>query len=73
MRDTTMNAPEVPRTVDDAHPVRPEELTGLEMIRRLVAYPTVSRDSNLALIEWVRGYVEDLGATTALTFDDERR
>jgi acetylornithine deacetylase len=73
MRDTTMNAPEVPRGVDDAHPVRPEKLAGLEMIRRLVAYPTVSRDSNLALIEWVRGYVQDLGATTALTFDDERR
>ena len=73
MRDTTMNAPEVPRALDDGHPVRPEELTGFEMIRRLVAYPTVSRDSNLALIEWVRGYVEDLGATTALTFDDERR
>ena len=43
------------------------------MIRRLIAFPTVSRDSNLDLIEWVRAYLEDLGATTALTFDDDRR
>ena len=43
------------------------------MIRRLVAFPTVSRDSNLELIEWVRAYLEDFGATTALTFDDDRR
>ena len=26
----------------------------LEMIRRLVGFATVSRDSNLALIHWVR-------------------
>lgn len=73
MRDTTMNAPKSPRTVDDEQATQAEDLAGYEMIRRLVAYPTVSRDSNLALIEWVRAYVEDLGATTALTFDDERR
>jgi acetylornithine deacetylase len=52
---------------------RPEDLIGYEMIRRLVGFPTVSRDSNLQLIEWVRQYVEAQGATTTLTFDDERR
>ncbi len=67
-----MNAPEHARDLARAA-VRPEELVGYEMIRRLVAFPTVSRDSNLALVEWVRRYLEDLGATTALTFDDERR
>jgi acetylornithine deacetylase len=43
------------------------------MIRRLVAFDTTSRESNLALIDWVRGYLESLGAQCALTFDDDRR
>ena len=66
-----MNAPESHRNLSSPA-IRPEDIAGLDMIRRLVAFPTVSRDSNLELIEWVRGYVEDLGATTALTFNDER-
>lgn len=67
-----MNAPEHSRHLD-TRPVRPEDLVGFDMIRRLVAFPTVSRDSNLALIEWARAYLEQFGATTVLTFDDERR
>ena len=67
-----MNAPDSPRDLSRSE-VRPEDLVGFDMIRRFVAFPTVSRDSNLALIEWVRDYVEDLGATTALTFDDDGR
>jgi acetylornithine deacetylase len=67
-----MNAPEDARHLDP-RPVRPDDLVGLDMIRRLVGYKTVSRDSNLALIEWVRDYLEPFGATTALTFDDDRR
>ncbi len=66
-----MNAPESHRNLSSSA-IRPEDIVGMDMIRRLVAFPTVSRDSNLELIEWVRGYVEDLGATTALTFNDER-
>gem|GEM_PF-7985 len=34
-----------------------EHLNAREMLARLVAFPTVSRDSNLDLIEWVRGYL----------------
>lgn len=45
----------------------------LEMIRRLVAFPTVSRDSNLGLIEYARDYLRGLGADCRLTYDDERR
>jgi acetylornithine deacetylase len=44
-----------------------------ELIRKLVAYDTTSRESNLALIEWVRGYLESYGARCALTFDDDGR
>ncbi len=39
------------------------------MIERLIAFTTVSRDSNLGLIEWARDYLVKLGATTRLTHD----
>jgi acetylornithine deacetylase len=39
------------------------------MIERLIAFKTVSRDSNLGLIEWVRDYLAGFGATTRLTHD----
>jgi acetylornithine deacetylase len=39
------------------------------MIERLIAFNTVSRDSNLGLIEWVRDYLTQQGATTRLTHD----
>ena len=34
----------------------------LEMIDRLIAFPTVSRDSNLGLIEFARDHLARLGA-----------
>jgi acetylornithine deacetylase len=39
------------------------------MIERLIAFNTVSRDSNLGLIEWVRDYLHGHGAKTRLTHD----
>src|SRR6204780_1205836 len=39
------------------------------MIERLIGFNTVSRDSNLGLIEWVRDYLQGFGATTRLTHD----
>ena len=41
----------------------------LDMLSRLIAFNTVSRDSNLGLIETVRDYLTDLGAQVRLTFD----
>ena len=43
------------------------------MIGRLVAFPTVSRESNLELIDFVREVLRPHGADVRLTFDDERR
>src|ERR1700733_7854772 len=40
------------------------------MIERLIAFKTVSRDSNLGLIEWVRDYLRSHGAKTRLTHDE---
>ena len=39
------------------------------MIDRLIAFKTVSRDSNMGLIEWVRDYLHGQGAKTRLTHD----
>jgi acetylornithine deacetylase len=39
------------------------------MIERLIGFNTVSRDSNLGLIEWVRDYLRASGALTRLTHD----
>jgi len=43
------------------------------MIDRLIAFDTTSRNSNLDLIHFVRDYLADLGVTSQLTFDDEKR
>ncbi len=44
----------------------------IEMLRKLIEFPTVSRDSNLELIHFVRDLLRDLGAEFRLTYDDER-
>jgi acetylornithine deacetylase len=41
----------------------------LELIRTLVAFDTVSRNSNLGLIEWVRDRLRAQGADCRLTYD----
>ena len=43
------------------------------MIRKLVGFPTVSRHSNLDLIEFVREYLRPYAADVRLTFDDDSR
>jgi len=45
----------------------------LDCIARAVAFSTVSRDSNLGLIEWARAHLAALGARCRLTYDAERR
>lgn len=39
------------------------------MLEKLVAFPTVSRDSNLGLIEWVRDYLAGFGVKSRLIYD----
>ncbi|MBW4707877.1 acetylornithine deacetylase [Roseobacter sp. YSTF-M11] len=38
-----------------------DRLAPLDILRRLVAFPTVSRDTNLPLIDWVEDYLESHG------------
>ncbi len=42
----------------------------LEMLRRLISFPTVSRDSNFDLIGFATAHLEGLGAETRLTYDE---
>lgn len=44
-----------------------------DMLARLIAYDTVSRNSNLALIEFVRDYLADHGVHSELIHDGEHR
>ena len=44
-------------------------LNSIDMLSRLVAFPTVSRDSNLPLIDWVEEYLERFGARCRRTFN----
>ncbi len=45
----------------------------LDMIRRLIAFDTTSRDSNLELIGFVRDYLDDLGVESQLVHDETGR
>lgn len=54
-------------------PAAPPELLAWPLLRTLVAFDTTSRESNLALIDWVREYLAAHGVASMLTFDDERR
>jgi acetylornithine deacetylase len=42
------------------------------LLQRLIAYPTVSRDSNLQLIEYLQQFLSDRGIDSTLTHNDEQ-
>jgi acetylornithine deacetylase len=42
----------------------------LELIERLVAFDTTSRNSNLEIIDWISAYLADLGVESELVHDD---
>src|SRR6516164_8957210 len=44
----------------------------LDVVKRLIAFDTTSRNSNLALIEFAAQILEGAGAQTRLTYDDNR-
>ncbi|MGE0714489.1 MAG: acetylornithine deacetylase [Alphaproteobacteria bacterium] len=48
-----------------------QTMTSEEMLRRLVAFDTTSALSNLALIDFVRDYLDGHGIASHLTFDDD--
>ena len=51
----------------------PAAATGQEMLERLVAFDTTSRNSNLDLIAYGQEMLQKAGATTRLTYDGDKR
>ena len=41
-------------------------LTTVDVLGRLIGFPTISRDSNLTLIDWIRNYLQDWGVRSHL-------
>jgi acetylornithine deacetylase len=46
--------------------------TSRDLLAKLIAFNTVSRESNLALIEFIRDYLSDLGVACELDYNAER-
>ena len=49
-----------------------QRLTARDILDRLVAFPTVSRDSNLDLIDWVEDYLDGFGVPARRVYNDDR-
>lgn len=47
-----------------------QRLTPVEIMEKLVSFPTVSRDSNLPLVDWVEDYLREHGITAHRHYDD---
>lgn len=50
--------------------VQAADLAALPLIEKWIAFATVSRDSNLILLDWTEAYLNDLGITCSRTYDD---
>ncbi|MBT5375013.1 MAG: acetylornithine deacetylase, partial [Rhodospirillaceae bacterium] len=62
------NSSQSPKDIDH----QPQKAS-IEMIRTLVAFDTTSCKSNLALIEFIKAYLSDLGIKADLIFDESRQ
>ncbi|MDG1867485.1 MAG: acetylornithine deacetylase [Yoonia sp.] len=47
------------------------DMTARELMAKLISFPTVSRDSNLDLIDWVEGYLASHGVTATRVPNDD--
>jgi acetylornithine deacetylase len=48
-------------------------LTPRQILDRLVSFPTVSRDSNLALVDWLEGYLSGYGVKCFRHWNEDRQ
>ena len=49
------------------------DLTARDILAKLISFPTVSRESNLALIDWVEAYLRAHGVSARRVFSDDGR
>jgi acetylornithine deacetylase len=52
-------------------PAPSSALSSIDMLQRLVAFDTTSRNSNLELIQYIQGYLDELGVSSTLVPNDE--
>lgn len=50
----------------------PARLSPYEIMERLVAFPTVSRDTNLPLVDWVEDYLNSHGITAHRFYNEDK-
>ena len=50
-----------------------QSLTARQLLDRLVGFPTVSRASNLALVDWLEGYLTDQGIRCFRHWNEDRQ
>ena len=50
----------------------PARLSPRQILDKLVSFPTVSRDTNLPLIDWVEDYLESQGVTAHRVWNEDR-
>ncbi len=48
----------------------PTVLSARDLLEKLVSFPTVSRDSNIPLVDWLEGYLNDHDITCLRDYDD---
>ena len=46
------------------------DLAALPLIEKWVSFPSISRDSNLPLLQWTQDRLQALGVSCRLTYDD---
>ena len=56
-------------SVSDSNDLAPEPAL-YQLLERLIAFDTTSRNSNLELIAWVRDYLSDFGIESLLVHDE---
>jgi acetylornithine deacetylase len=71
--ELVLNAPETLTAARPAPATSEEVPFAWGLIRTLIAFDTTSRDSNLALIDWVISYLKSHGVESTLTFNDDKR
>ena len=50
-----------------------DRLSPLEIMTKLISFPTVSRDSNLDLVDWVEGYLASHGITAHRFYNEDQQ
>jgi len=65
-----MNAPIPPFAKQK---ISAHDLKALPIIEKWISFASVSRDSNLPLIDWTQAYLEGFGITCHRTYDDTQQ